>query len=291
MTRVVAARWARVGSAMLISAVAVGCTSPPTTSTGGPKHLIYVAIGDSAAAAPDVPEPAPPLGCAKSTNDYPSVLARRIAPASFTDVTCSGATTADITGRAQQTSGGAVPPQIDSVRPDTTPITITIGGNDVGLGSDAAQCLAASRDAAPCVDKFVGGGVDRISAAITAQVPVWGAMIDAVRAKTPAARVIWVGYLTYIRPGGCYPEQPVLPQDATYFESKLNELDNRQKQLAVDKKIDYFDTRPLSVGHDMCAPPDQRYVEGLVTVNPGAPLHPNALGAAAVGNALADYLG
>lgn len=248
-------------------------------------------MGDSAAAAPDVPEPAPPPGCAKSTNDYPSVLARRIAPAGFTDVTCSGATTEDITKLAQQTSGGAVPPQMDSVRSDTTLITITIGGNDVGLAADAAQCRAASLSAPPCVDKFVGGGVDRVSAAITAQLPVWGSMIDAVRAKAPAARIIWVGYLTYLRPGGCYPEQPVLPQDATYFESKINELDDRQKQLAVDKGIDYFDTRPLSVGHDMCAPPDQRYVEGFVAVNPGAPLHPNARGAAAVGNALAGYLG
>ncbi|ORB12616.1 hypothetical protein BST37_15760 [Mycobacterium noviomagense] len=247
-------------------------------------------MGDSAAAAPKVPDPAPPPGCQKSTNDYPSVLTRRITPARFTDVTCSGAATEDITGQEQLTSSGPVPPQIDAVTSETTLVTITIGGNDVGLASEASQCRATSINAPPCADKFVTGGVDRISAAITAHVPVWAAMIDDVRAKAAGARIILVGYLTYIRPGGCFPDEPVTPKDADYFQSKLNELDDRQKQLAVDKHIDFFDTRPLSVGHDMCAPPDQRYVEGFIAVHPAAPLHPNAMGAAAVGNALADYL-
>lgn len=281
----------RVGIASLIAAWAVACSGPLPTSAGPPKYQNYVAMGDSAAAEPGVPKPAPPYGCQKSTNNYPSVLARRITPTNFTDVTCSGATSDDITNRAQQTSGGAVPPQIDAVGASTDLITITIGGNDVGLASDAAQCQATSLDAPPCVDKFVTGGVDSISAAITAQVPVWAAMIDAVRAKAPAARIILVGYGIYIRPGGCFPEQPVLPQDATYFQSKINELDDRQRQLAADERVDYFDTRPLWVGHDMCAPPSERYVEGFVTTHPAQPLHPNALGAAATGNALADYLG
>jgi lysophospholipase L1-like esterase len=279
--------WTRVTLALLC-AVAVGCSARPARP---PEPLNYVAMGDSAAAEPDVPEPAPPPGCTKSTNDYPSVLARRIAPARFTDVACSGAITADIINRAQPTSSGPVPPQIDAIDANTTLITITIGGNDVGLAADATQCRAASLTAPPCLDNYVHGGVDVISAAITTQIPMWSTMIDAVRAKAPAARIIFVGYPTYIRPGGCFPEQPVLPQDADYLRSKLNELDDRQKQLAADKRIDYFDTRPLSEGHDMCAPPDARYVEGFVATHPAAPLHPNGLGATAIGNALADYIG
>jgi lysophospholipase L1-like esterase len=280
----------RVCLAALVGALAVGCSGHSATKTKPPGQLRYVAMGDSAAAAPGVPDSAPPPGCQKSTNNYPSVLARRIAPARFTDVTCSGATTDDITSRAQLTTDGLVPPQIDAVSPDTTLVTITIGGNDIGLAADASQCRADSFDAPPCADKFVTGGVDSISAAITAHVPVWAAMIDDVRAKAPAARIIMVGYLTYIRAGGCFPDEPVVPKDADYFQSKVNELDDRQTQLAADKHIDFFDTRPLSVGHDMCAPPDQRYIEGFIAVHPAAPLHPNAMGAAAVGNALAAYL-
>jgi lysophospholipase L1-like esterase len=121
--------------------------------------------------------------------------------------------------------------------------------------------------------------------------PAWAAMIDAIRANAPNARILLVGYGTYIRPGGCFPEQPAQPRDADYFQSKINELDNRQKQLAAAKGVELFDIRPLSVGHDMCAPPEDRFFEGFVLSHPAAPLHPNALGSAAVGNALADYIG
>lgn len=284
-------RWASVGMVAMVGAVAIACTAAPPTGAGPPPRPDYVAMGDSAAAEPGVPDPAPPPGCQKSTNNYPAVLARRIGATSFTDVTCSGATTNDITARSQQTSSGAVPPQLDAVRDSTDLITITIGGNDVGLAAEAAQCRADSLATPPCVDKFVSGGVDKISAAITDQVPVWAAMINAVRAKAPRARIVLVGYLTYIRPGGCFPEQPVLPADADYFQAKLTELGERQKKLAAAAGIDYFDTRPLSAGHDMCAPPDERYVEGFEPSHPASPLHPNGLGAKAIGDALADYLG
>ncbi len=40
----------------------------------------------------------------------------------------------------------------------------------------------------------------------------------------------------------------------------------------------------------MCAAPNERYVEGFVVANPAEPLHPNGMGAAAIGNGLADYL-
>ncbi len=42
------------------------------------RGVKYVALGDSAAAAPPVPDAADPPGCFKSTNDYPAVLAPRI---------------------------------------------------------------------------------------------------------------------------------------------------------------------------------------------------------------------
>jgi lysophospholipase L1-like esterase len=273
----------------LVTACVTACgTSSSTNQAPGP--LKYVALGDSVAAEPGVPDPAPPPACQKSTNNYPSVLARRLTPVTFADVTCSGATSADITSRAQLTPGGSFPPQIDAVTRDTTLITATIGGNDVGLAADAAQCRAASIDAPPCMDKFVSNGVDSISAAIGAQLPVWAQMIDDLRTKAPQARIVLVGYPTFVRPGGCFAEQPILPKDADYFESKVDEIDDHERQLAADKKVAFFDTRPLSAGHDMCAAPNERYVEGFVIANPAEPLHPNGMGAAAIGDGLADYL-
>ncbi|WP_407559374.1 SGNH/GDSL hydrolase family protein [Mycobacterium paraintracellulare] len=279
----------RTGSA-LVAALAFACTAASSVSAQpAPTQLRYVAMGDSYAAAPSVPEPAPPLGCGKSTNDYPSVLARRLAPSEFTDVTCGGATTNDIVHQAEQTPAGPVPSQIDAVSSDTALITVSIGGADIGLWPIVMHCRASSPDAAPCTDQYRGGG-DQLSARIDAQVPAWAAMIDALRAKAPNARIVIVGYGTYMRPGGCFPEQPILPQDGAYLQSKIDEIDDRQRQLAADKKIEYFDTRPLTIGHDVCAPPDDRYIEGYAVRHPALPLHPNASGEAAIGNALADYI-
>jgi len=282
--------WTRLCLASLVGAVAVACAGPPTASPP-PGRLNYVALGDSMAAAPGVPDPASPTGCRRSTNDYPSVLARRLIATTFTDVTCSGAITENITDRAQQTKDGMVGRQIDAVRASTDLITITIGANDVGLAADAEGCEVKSPNPAPCTKDFVVGDVDRISAAIDGHVRGWSMLIDEVRAEAPNARIVLVGYGTLVRPGGCFPGQPVLPHDSDYLQAKLNELDDRQRLLAADKGIDYFDTRPMSQSHDICAPPTDRFFEGYGVKDPAVPLHPTAFGAAAVGDALAGFIG
>ena len=258
---------------------------PPAAS--GPR---YVAMGDSAAAAPLVPDQAQPTGCLKSTNDYPSVLARRLGATSFTDVTCSGARTEDLRSRAQPTRSGPVPPQLDAVTADTQLVTVTIGGNDIDLPANAVKCRRTTLDLPPCSPELVVDGVDRISQAIEADAEHWSALVDAVRTRAPDARIILVGYGTYVRPQGCFPTQPINPVDADYFQAKLDDLDARLARVAAARGVEYFDTAPVTVGHDICAAPQDRYVEGFVPTHPAAPLHPNAAGAAAVGNALADYV-
>lgn len=294
----------RAALTVLVAAVLVaGCAAqpdpapeaPPTAQppfpdpprTDGPT---YVAMGDSAAAAPLVPDQAAPAGCFKSTNNYPAVLARTIGAASFTDVTCSGARTADLVSRAQSTHSGPVRPQLDAVTSDTELVTITIGGNDVDLAGTATACRRATLDVPPCAADLVVDGVDTLSQAIADRADEWGALVDTVRAKAPDARVILVGYGTYVRPQGCFPEQPINPVDAAYFQARLDELDDRLAGVAADRGVEFFDPRPLSVGHDICAPPQERFIEGFVVTTPAAPLHPNARGAAAFGAALADYV-
>lgn len=278
------------GAGAFVVAAAAVCAVPARTTSEPAlvKPVRYAALGDSAAAAPLVPDAAEPPGCFKSTNDYPAVLARRIAAARFVDVSCSGATAADITDRAQQTSGGGVPPQIDAIAADTDLITITIGGNDIGLASSASRCRRSSLAQPPCFDDFAATGADRFSSAIREQIPTWEAMVDAIRAKAPHARIVLVGYGIYIRPGGCFGQQPINPRDADYFQAKVGEIDDVQRTLAAKKNVEFFDTRPVSTGHDMCAAPDDRYFEGFELAHLAAPLHPNAMGADAVGIALAD---
>ncbi|OZD62926.1 hypothetical protein CH263_17995 [Rhodococcus sp. 06-1059B-a] len=262
-------------------------------AAAGDETYDYVALGDSAAAAPLVPGFAEPLGCAKSTNDYPSVLARALQPTSFVDVSCSAAKTSHLVGGSQFTAQGPMPPQLDAVGQGTDLVTVTIGGNDTNLVPVALSCvnLAPPSATSPlCKDRFVVDGVDTIAESTKAQVPAWSELIDSIRAKAPDARIVLVGYGTYIRPGGCFPDQPMHPADADYLQAKVDDMNDTQRALAAEKGIEFFDTRPVTEGHDSCAAPEDRYLEGLVPTHQALPLHPNALGADAVGTALADYL-
>ena len=268
----------------------MACAGPPPASPAADRQLDYVALGDSFAANPGVPDRAQPAECHRSTNDYPSVLAHRLQATTFTDVTCTGATTEDITDHDQRTMRGTVQRQIDAVRESTNLITITIGANDVGLAADADGCEVKGSNPAPCSDDFVVDNVDRVSVAIDGYTHGWSMLVDQLRAKAPHARVVLVGYGTLVRPGGCPGEQPILPKDSDYLQARLDELDDRQRLLAAEKGIEYFDTRPMTRGHDICAPRGERYVAGYEVKDPAVPMHPTASGAAAVGNTLAGYL-
>jgi lysophospholipase L1-like esterase len=169
-------------------------------------------------------------------------------------------------------------------------VTVTIGGNDVDLPTIAAKCRRTSLDVPPCSPDLVVDGVDGISQAIEADAEDWSGLLAEIRGRAPSARVILVGYGTYVRPQGCFPDQPINPVDAAYFQAKLDELDDRLMEVAADQGVEFFDTRPLTVGHDICAAPRDRYIEGFAPVSPAAPLHPNAAGADAVGSALAAYV-
>ena len=74
-----------------------GQTAGPA-SGGGTPHLsgTYVALGDSFTAAPLAHSPggSSPVGCLRSVQDYPSLVAAALHPTSFVNVSCFGASTA-----------------------------------------------------------------------------------------------------------------------------------------------------------------------------------------------------
>src|SRR5262249_41145938 len=80
---------------------------PP--GAAGPPH--YVSLGDSYTAAPLVPDQTgSPAGCLRSTHSYPFLVAAGTSAATFTDVSCQGATTANMT-HPQPVPLGPNPPE------------------------------------------------------------------------------------------------------------------------------------------------------------------------------------
>lgn len=271
--------------------VLTACTTEsPAPTASAPDPLDYVALGDSAASGPRIPDQVGAPGCQQSDSNYPHVLAEELAVASFVDVTCSGAITENIVSTPQGTSSGEVPVQLDALSADTDLVTITIGGNDIGLVSTAVSCLTFTASSATnnCKDGLTAGGVDTVAAAIAEKSPNWGAMLDAVAERAPDARVLVVGYGTYLPDGGCFPTQPMLPEDADYIQGSITAMNEALKTQADEHGAEFVDTEPLSVGHDVCVAADQRYFEGVIPQNPAAPLHPTAAGMAAIGDAVAE---
>lgn len=252
----------------------------------------YVALGDSYAAGILTDKPVgTPAGCLRSADDYPHVVQRSLHATTFADVTCNGATTADVAG-AQDVLGGRNAPQLNAVTADTTLVTITLGGNDIGFVSIIAHCASLIPAGSPCKNHYVAGGRDQLAAQIAATAPKIAAVLAAVHRQAPRAQVLLVGYPDLLPPaGGCWPRVPFTDADANYLRGVEVQLDAMLAAQARAGHARYVDTYTPSLGHDMCRSDDSRWVEPLLPTSPAAPFHPNAIGEAHMAGAVLAVLG
>lgn len=268
------ARLRLLGTALLCFAAALAAAPAATAApTGG----VYVALGDSYTAGPLIVPQSDLFTCVRSGKDYPALLAQALQVSTFRDVSCSGATTKDFSNPQDGEISGTNPPQYDGLSADTTLVTVGIGGNDIGLVGLAENCINVlpAPFGKSCAAKYTAGGGDVYGQKIAAFAATYGTVIDSIHNRAPNARVLMVGYPTAIRNGGCFPTQPLLAPDATYVQAKIDQLNAAMAQQAAAHGASYVDLRTSSIGHDSCAAPGTRWVEGLVPLSDAFPLHPN----------------
>ncbi|MER7489891.1 SGNH/GDSL hydrolase family protein [Streptomyces sp. NPDC126497] len=275
----------RLITATALCAGTLSATAPVTAAVDTAEPSRYVALGDSYAAAPLVPpaDPAAPA-CLRSLADYPHIAARALG-AALSDVSCSAATVDHLS--TSQHPGTA--PQYDALTPDTDVVSVTIGANDNGLFAEALNCvnILPPPHGASCAEENTAGGTDRLGDRIDAWAPVFATVLDEIARRAPSAEVFVVGYGNYIRPGGCHPAQPFWKQDADHLQGTVNHLNAVLRQAAEEHGAVFVDTYTPGIGHDICAAPADRYIEGPVPTRAAMPLHPNATGARAAGESLA----
>jgi lysophospholipase L1-like esterase len=265
----------------------------PAAAATGP----YVSLGDSYTAAPLVPSPTGnPILCGRSTNNYPSDVARAISPLSFTDVSCSSATTVDMT-QAQNLYGvQSNPPQFNALGTADALVTIGIGGNDAGLISVAEECAkldATTPTGTPCKNHYTASGSDPNVAAINATGPKVANVIQGVHTRAPSAKVLIVGYPDGLPTNGtaCWPFVPVTAGDIKYFNGLEQQLNRVEASEAAANNATFVDTWNSSIGHDACKPPGVAWVNGIVPTSAAFPLHPNQLGEANMARQVIGALG
>lgn len=281
---------ARLG-AIAVAFFALGAA--PSVAAIGP----YVSLGDSYTAAPLVPSPTGnPILCGRSTNNYPSDVTRTLAPSSFTDASCSSATTADMT-QSQSLEDGlqTAPPQFNALRSTDALVTLGIGGNDAGLISVAKECAKLdlfSPFGTACKNHYDSGGSDPNVAAINATKPKVAAVIQGIHQRAAQSKVMVVGYPDALPVNGseCWPLVPISAGDIKYFNSLEQQLNQVLQQAAQANGATYVDTFASSVGHDACKSPGVAWVNGIIPTSPAFPLHPNQTGEQNMANqVLADY--
>ena len=255
--------------------ITIGLAAPGSAT---PAPLRFVALGDSYSAASGnvPPDPSAPLECARSTVNYPHVMATHLG-AALTDVTCGGAQTSDYFSSQYQ----GVAPQIDAVQPTTQLITMTIGGNDGGVFinaiTDCGQAgLSTLGQGSPCKDKYGTSFDDTIN---NSTYPALVHALSAVRAKAPDARVAILGY-PWILPssGGCYPQMPVATGDVPYLRDVQATLNSAVQRAAGVTGVRYIDFSTISEGHDACQSIGVRWIEPVLFGTNPVIVHPNALG-------------
>jgi lysophospholipase L1-like esterase len=281
----------RLAVALVAATTSVGVAGPATAKVTPPTanhHAIkaspYVALGDSYSSAAGVAPfvaGAPPV-CSRSTLNYAHDIAARTRPYSFTDVTCSGAKTADFF--SSQAPG--VAPQLDAVTKRTRLVTMTIGGNDedVFLNSFFGCAAVSATDVLgnPCQQKYGSTFTDQI---VGQTYPHLLAALRAVRKKAPAATVVILGYPRILPPTGqlaCYPSMPIAMGDVPWLNHEQDVLNAVVARAARKAGARYIDMTAASAGHDVCQTAGQRWIEPAVGPVNAAPVHPNATGESAM---------
>lgn len=253
--------------------------TPSSTPTARQAEAIeYVALGDSYTAAPLVPNTDTRDSCFRSDGNYPNLLAARLPDIRLTDVSCSGADTADMT--APQSIGGQTkPPQLDAVSEDTDLVTLGIGGNDFGIfGNMSVGCFRLAQTdprGAPCRAANQEAGGDRLLDLVPKIQRRVGLVIDGIRDRAPDATVVVVGYPRLLPPSGTCPDRvPLAVGDYPYLDAVNRALSDAVLAAAEDSDATAVDVYAASRGHDVCS--DQPWVNGIATVQGALALHPFA---------------
>lgn len=247
----------------------------------------YVALGDSYSAgegAYRIPaDLAPGNRCHRTSQAYFHAVADTFPfhkGAAFW--ACSGATTDDVLrGRDGE------PPQIDRVTGDTSLVTLSIGGNDVGFARVLAGCVIKLPWSKACENQGAQMAAE-FPALRTALQRVVGAIVQ----RAPAARVIVLGYPRIFSETGGGGFDNISVADQRWLNGRAKQLDDliRQVAQAADQRIvaahgagsvEYVDALYAFAGHEIGA--EDPFVNGL-DVNLSAltaearSFHPNASG-------------
>jgi hypothetical protein len=242
----------------------------------------YVALGDSYTAGAGILPLSPTASvlCLQSAENYPHLVSSAESW-NLDDVSCSGATSADMT--ASQYPG--VGPQFNALSTSTNVVTVGIGGNDNGLFLDALISCGVIDIAdflnigSPCKAVFGSTWANDVAS----DASTVGGVLQGVHSHSPNAQVFVVGYPDILpQSGNCYPTMPLTTGDTSYLNGVEEDLNSMLRSEASANGATYVDTFTPSIGHDACKSTSVRWVNPIIATNGGISVHPDPAGEAAM---------
>ena len=232
-------------------------------SAGAASSVSYVALGDSYSSGLGAGSYISSSGsCDRSTNAYPEQWAAANSPASFVSVACAGATTSDV-----------ISGQVSALRPGTTLVSITIGGNDAGFSKVMETCVLHTTST--CLS-----AVATASDFVTKHLPTrLTSTLQAIRQHAPRARIVVLGYpdlYDLSKSGSCIG---LSTQDRTALNSGADALDSAlgaAVTAAADRNIVYADVRGQFAGRVICDSGSWLHSVDLLAIS--SSYHPTASG-------------
>ena len=197
----------------------------------GTAPLTVVALGDSygsgTGAGDYLDGTGVANGCWRSANSYSETLVERLRErgrqVTFTNVTCSGASTAALS----ETFKGQ-PPQLDALSPTTNVVLLSVGTSDVDFAGYGLRCIAGD----------CGGQVTQDQ---LAKLPAMGqnvaTLLREIKARSPRAEIVMTGYGSQLTSG---PNAPDVPLDALCdpgFFSAQERVDGNQVASGIDATL------------------------------------------------------
>ncbi|WP_158647504.1 SGNH/GDSL hydrolase family protein [Actinoplanes sp. ATCC 53533] len=250
-------------AAALMAAVASVALAGPAHAAVAPGE--YVALGDSYASGVGAyPYLAASGACKQSPNSYPRTWAKNHPAFTLKDMTCSGATIADVRAK-----------QVGALSKATTLVTITVGGNDAHFTDTATTCLTGTDDA--CVEAAFSSAW----ASVLVVPSYLEDLYNDVKKRAPNARVIVMGYPRLIDAGsgscGAITPSATKREWLNYAADKSAE---GIKSAADKAGVTYVDVRNGFTGHQACSATP--WINGVDLNHYSEIFHPNYTGHAGV---------
>ena len=239
----------------------------------------YVALGSSFAAGPGDGQQAAGsyVPCMRSGQNYAHLFAKRVG-LRLKDVTCSGATTADVLEGGQFFQ----PSQIDAVTKTTKLVTVTVGGNDVFYLSKLGAWACANDPAhVPLAARWIGvcrSSPDEKMEQAFADLPAQMIeVVEQVHRRASAAHVIFVDYTNVLPDQGTCEQLDLSTREAENGRRIAGRLATVTAEAARKTNSGLIQASEITRGHDVCSA--QPWVFGFqfpkhaLTFGP-APFHP-----------------